>query len=162
MTSASLPTPKAVRDLLLDLLGRNVEVDVADPYAPAQNEPATLAVYVDDGMRTMAVVAADLPFSANVGAAIGLIPKGGAEAAIEDGELSPLLQDNLSEVLNICATLLNTPGQPHVRLHAAYPPGVMPPSDVPGFATVLGQRLDLTVEVAGYGKGRFSVVALGL
>jgi hypothetical protein len=156
-----LPTPKAVRDLLLDLLGRNVEVTaVPDMYAPPRNEPATLAVYVDDGMRTMAVVAADLQFSAYVGAAIGLVPKGGADAAIEDGELSPLLQDNLSEVLNICASLLNTPGQPHVRLHAAYAPGVVPPGDVPAFATVLGQRLDLTVEVGGYGKGRFSIICL--
>ncbi|MFZ5849334.1 MAG: hypothetical protein ACOYX5_18345 [Actinomycetota bacterium] len=153
-----LPTPKAVRDLLLDLLGRNVEVAIGDAYAPKPKEPATLAVFVDDGLRTRAVIALDLDLSAYAAAAIGLIPVGGAEAAIEDAELSPLLQENLGEVLNICGSLLNAEGHPHVKLHATYPPGAATPSDVPGFAAILGNRLDLVVDVTGYGKGKLSIV----
>lgn len=160
MTAMLLPDPKAVRDLLLDLLGRNVDVAVSDPYAPKPSEPATLAVYVDDSLRTMAVIALDLDISAHAAAAIGLVPVGGSEAAIEDGELSPLLQDNLAEVLNICASLLNAPGHPHVKLHAAYPPGAAVPGDVHGYAAVLGHRLDLAVDITGYGRGRWSIVCL--
>lgn len=155
-----VPAPKDVRDLFAGLLGRRVEVAPADPYAPGDGERATLAVYVDDQMRTRAVAVADLPFSAYVGAAIGLIPVGGVEAALEDKELSPVLRENLHEVLNVAASLLNAEGLPHVRLYAIHAPGEVPPIDVSGFARTLGRRLDLHVEVSGYGSGRFSVVGL--
>jgi hypothetical protein len=160
MTSRVLPDPKAVRDLLLDLLGRNVEVATADPYGATGNEQATFGVYVDDKMHTLAVVTADLELSAFMGAAIGLVPVGGAEVAIEDRKLSQMLEENLYEVLNICASLLNAEGRPHVKLHAIYAPGTLPPNDVPVYAQALGNRLDLTVTIAGYGAGRMSFVGL--
>lgn len=156
-----LPPGKAVRDLLLDLLGRNVDVAPGDPYAPEGGERATLAVYVDDAMRTRAVAVADLPLSAYAGAAIGLIPAGGAEAAIEDRALSTAIEENLYEVLNICAALLNVEGAPHVKLYAMYGPGTVPPVDVSGFARAIGRRLDLQVTVTGYGVGRLSLVLVG-
>lgn len=162
MPTALTPVPasKDVRDLLEQLLDRGVEVAPGDPYAPADGERATLAVYVDDQMHTRAVAVADLPFSAYVGAAIGLLPVGGAEAALEDKALSPTLRENLHEVLNIVAALLNPEGAPHVRLYAMHAPGEVPPIDVSGFARTLGRRLDLRVDVAGYGSGRFSLVGL--
>lgn len=158
----AVPSPKTVRDLLEGLLGRDVEVAVADPYAPEPGEVATLAVYVDGSLRARAVAVADLPFSAYAGAAIGLLPAAGAELAIEERELTPMLQENLYEVLNVCAALLNDEGLPHLKLHAVYPAGgASAPSDVVAFAGVLGQRLDLVATVASYGTGRLSVVCLG-
>jgi CheY-like chemotaxis protein len=158
---SALPTPKAVRDLFVGLLGRDVEVAVTDPYAPEDGRPATLAVYVDDALRARAVVVTDLPMSAYSGAAVGLVPAGVAEDSIFQGELGELLRENLSEVLNVCASLLNAEGLPHLRLHAVYPAGATAPSDVVAFAGVLGQRLDLRTTISGYGVGRFSVVCLG-
>jgi hypothetical protein len=160
-TMTPLPPAKAVRDLLLDLLGRNIDVAPADPYAPEGGERATLAVYVDDSMRTRAVAVADLQLSAYAGAAIGLVPAGGAEAAIEDGALPTAIEENLYEVLNICAALLNAEGLPHVKLYGMYGPGTVPPVDVSGFARTIGRRLDLQVTVAGYGAGRLSIVLVG-
>ena len=161
MTKTVLPAPKAVRDLFVDLLGRNVEVTPADvPYGPELGEPTTYAVYVDDRVRATAVAAADLDLSARMAAAIGLVPPGGAEAAIEDRRLSPMLEENLYEVLNICSQLLNAEGRPHVKLHANYPPASPPPGDVRGYANALGSRLDLTVSIAGYGEGRLALVCL--
>lgn len=158
----AVPSPKAVRDLLEGLLGRDVEVAVADPFAPGPGEGATLGVYVDGSLRARAVTVADLHLSAYAGAAIGLVPVVGAEVAIEERELTPVLQENLYEVLNVCAALLNDEGLPHLKLHAVYPAGGAPaPSDVVAFAGVLGQRLDLVVTVASYGTGRLSVVCLG-
>jgi len=156
-----VPAPKAVRDLLLELLDRGVEVDVADPYAPEPGEVSTLAVYVDDAMRTTAVALADIGFSARAGAAIGLVPPGGAEVAIEENELSPMVAENLYEVLNICASLMNAEGLPHVKLHQVYAPGVLPPADAAAYARSFGRRLDLAVTIAGYGAGRLSLVLVG-
>ena len=158
MTSTLIPDPKAVRDLLGDLLGRKVEVAAAPPYQPSVDDGASFAVYVDDNLRTHAVAAVDLELSAFMCAAIGLIPLVGAEAAIEDQRLSGMLAENLYEVLNIWAALLNAEGWPHVKLHAAYPSGTVPPSDVPVQAQAWGNRLDLTVSVTGYGSGRMSIV----
>jgi hypothetical protein len=161
MTRPRVPSPKPVRDMLGDLLGRGVEVSLGLPYAPQPGEPGTLGVYVDDATIVRAVMVADLPFSAYAGAAIGLVPLPGAEEALEQKVLPQSLEENLYEVLNICASLLNAEGLPHLRLYQMYAPGNLPPAEVSGCARILGGRLDLSVDIAGYGKGRLSVVVLG-
>jgi hypothetical protein len=45
----------------------------------------------------------DLPLAAYAGAALGLIPSGGAQACIEDKELSANMGENVTEVCNIVA-----------------------------------------------------------
>lgn len=161
MTRPRVPAPKPVRDMLTDLLGRNVDIVVGTPYAPMPGEPGTLAVYVDDATIVRAVMVADLPFSAYAGAAIGLVPVHGAQEAITEKVLPQALEENFHEVLNIAASLLNAEGLPHLRLYQMYAPGNVAPTEVANCARILGGRLDLTVDIAGYGKGRLSVVVLG-
>ena len=156
--TAPVPAPREVRDLLRDLLARNVEVEAGGPYAPAPGERSTLAVYVDDALGTRAVALADLGFSAYAGAAIGLVPPSGAETAIEERMLSPMIAENLYEVLNICAVLLNAEGLARVKLHEVFAPGSVPPTDVAAYARTLGRRLDVVITIAGYGAGRLSLV----
>lgn len=158
MTLNAVPDPKAVREVLEGLLGRTVEVEPTAAYGPAGTDAATFAVYVDDRLKVAAVAAADLELSSYLGAAIGLVPPAGAQAAIEDGYLSPMLGENLYEVLNVCASMLNAEGQPHVKLHSVHPAETTPPADVPAHAQALGSRLDLSVSVAGYGTGRLALV----
>lgn len=155
-----LPQPKQIRDLLTDLLGREVTISPSTPLAPAPDAATSIAVYVDDHLRISALVVCDLRFSAHVGAAIGLIPIGGAEAAIEDGALSESITENLYEVLNIAASLFNVDGADHLRLHALHPAG--PPLDpqLRISALTLGRREDLAVDIGGYGSGALSVVLL--
>lgn len=153
-----LPQPKQLKDLLTELLGRDVTLSPSTPYAPGLDEPTSIALYVDDRLNIVAVIACDLPFSAHAGAAIGLVPPGGADAAVEDGKLTDTLAENLYEVLNIGASVFNVPDADHVRLHALHPAG--PPTDPQLRLRVLtlGRREDLTVDIAGYGAGRLSVV----
>ena len=156
-----LPLPKQLRDLLTGLLGRDVTLEpAAAPYAPGPDTPASVAVYVDDSLRISALIACDLPFSAYAGAALGLVPPGGAQAAIDDGKLSDTLSENLYEVLNIAASMFNVAGADHLRLHALHPAG--PPLDpqLRISTLTLGRREDLQVEVAGYGAGALSIVLL--
>ena len=155
-----LPLPKQLRDLLADLLGRDVTLEPAPPYAPGPDTPASVAVYVDDSLRISALIACDLAFSAYAGAAIGLVPPGGAQAAIDDGKLTDTLSENLYEVLNIAASMFNVAGADHLRLHALHPAG--PPLDpqLRISTLTLGRREDLRVEVAGYGAGALSIVLL--
>jgi hypothetical protein len=160
-TRPRVPAPKPVRDMMADLLGRNVDVTTSAPYAPQHGDAGTLAVYVDDATIVRAVVVADLPFSAYAGAAIGLVPVHAAETALEEKVLPQTLEENLYEVLNISASLLNAEGMPHLRLYQMYAPGNVPPAELSNCVRSLGGRLDLAVDVQGYGKGRLSFVVLG-
>lgn len=153
-----LPTPKQVRDLLTELLDRPIELSPAAPFAPGPKTPASVAVYVDDALRITALIACDLPFSAYAGAAIGLVPAGGAEASVEEGALTETLAENLYEVLNIAASMFNEPGAEHLRLHELHPAGAALPPMVRAQSLTLGRREDLSVEIGGYGKGAVSVV----
>lgn len=155
-TTTALPQIKDVRDMLEGLLGRNVTMAPAAPVEP--DKPVAVGVFVDDNTRTAAVAIASLEFAAYAGASIGLVPAGGAEAAIEDGELPASVRDNFFEVLNVLSALFNTPGHPHLRLYAAYEPGEAPPSDVAALMRTYGGRLDLAVTVAGYGDGGLSLL----
>lgn len=156
--SSHLPATKEIRDLLVDLLGREVEMAPSPPLAPGPARPCTLAVYVDDQLRISAVIAVDHRLSAYAGAAIGLVPVGGAQDAIEQIVMPSTLRENLYEVLNIAAALFNVPGAPHVRLYAVHHVGDPMPGDVQARALTLGRRLDVTAGISGYGGGQLSVV----
>lgn len=160
MIASPIPDPKSVRDLLGDLLDRQVEVRPAEPLSPQDTDLTTMAVYVDDTLTMRLVGVADLPFAAYAGGAIGLVPPGGAAIAVEEGSLPKSVQENFYEVLNICAALFNADGVPHVKLHAVHFPREQVPAQATTLACVLGRRLDLEVDIAGYGTGRFSFVGM--
>lgn len=155
-----LPGIKDVKDALEGLLGRDVDTNHGDPFAGEPKALTTYAVFVDDRLGTRAVAVADLPFSAFASAAIGLVPLGGAEIAIEESDLSPMLQENLYEVLNVLASVFNVDGAPHVKLYAVHHVGQAVPGDVAGYAAMLGRRLDLELKIASYGAGRLSFVCV--
>jgi len=153
----SLPTPKDVRDLFEDLLNRSVAVQPTNPLSAGEVRRTMVNVYVDDALRLAAVIGLELPLAAYTGAALGLIPAGGAQDCVEAGTLTAMIAENVTEVANIMASLLNGPGRPHVRMYQRYLPGEAPPADATGYLLALGRRLDLDVEVSGYGTGRLSV-----
>ena len=87
-------------------------------------------------------------------------PVGGAQDCLEDGVLSPMLAENVGELFNVLTSLLNREGGPHVKLYKVYQPPEPLPNDVQAQLLALGNRTDLLVEVARYGKGRFSLSAV--
>jgi hypothetical protein len=161
MAPTSLPAALAVRNLLEDLLGRDVTVKPGDPLK-AEDVPTTVtAIYVNDSMKMAAVLGLDLPLAAYAGAALGLMPLGGAQDAIEDKELSPVLSENISELCNVITGLLNKEGSPHLRMYQVCVPKMQdPPPDAAAQLIALGNRLDLKVEVSRYGAGRLALSLL--
>jgi len=117
-----------------------------------------VAVYVDPHMAINALCVMDLGAAAYTGAALALLPPGGAQDAVEeDGELTSLLVEALHEVVNVLSALFNTPGAPHSKLHKLYAPGDELPGDIAGMLANFN-RIDLAIEVPGYGKGALSLV----
>ena len=153
-----LPAAKDVRDMLTGLVGKPVGVAPGAPVTPTPDKPVSVAVYVDPHMAINALCVMDLAASAYTGAALALLPPGGAQDAVEeDGELTGMLVEALHEVVNVLSALFNVPGAPHSKLHKLYAPGEELPGDVEGMLANFN-RLDLAVEVPGYGKGALSFV----
>jgi hypothetical protein len=158
MTTVVLPHPKDVREMFTGLLGRDVEVAPGTPVVPTDTVRAAVGVYVEDNLSLAAAAAADLPLAAYAGAALGLIPKGAAEDAVEENCLPASIWDNFAELLNIGASLLNSDHGPHVRLYGLHGPDQLPGPDVAALLRGLGHRLDLVVKISGYGAGALSIV----
>ena len=160
MTTGTVPLPAAkdVRDMLTGLVGKPVGVNPGAPVTPTPDNPVAVAVYVDPGMHINALCVMDLGAAAYIGAALALLPPGGAQDAVEeDGELTGLLVEALHEVVNVLSALFNTPGAPHSKLHKLYAPGDDLPHDIEGMLANFN-RIDLAIEVPGYGKGALSLV----
>lgn len=153
-----LPRTKLLRDMLMDMLGRDIHVSPSDPWAPTIRDPGTVAVYVDDAWRARAFISCSLTLSVALGASLALVPAKTAEASVTEGRLSEDLAENLNEVLNILSALFNLPEKPHLKLFATHLPGAPPPIDICAQLRAFGKREDLNIEVAGYGSGRLSVV----
>ncbi len=153
-----LPAAKDVRDMLTGLVGKPVGVAPGAPVTPTPDKPVSVAVYVDPHMAVNAICVMDLGASAYTGAALALLPPGGAQDAVEeDGELTSMLVEALHEVVNVLSALFNVPGAPHSKLHKLYAPGEDLPGDIECLLASFN-RLDLAVEVPGYGKGALSLV----
>jgi hypothetical protein len=155
--SHTVPTPKDVKDLLEGLLGRSVTIAEADPVVAADVPLASVALYVAERTDLAAVIGLDLPLAANAGAAVGLIPAGGAQACVEDKVLSPMIAENLREIFNILVSMLNREGAARLRLYQTYLPGEAIPTDAAAHLLAIGRRIDLQVGIAGYSGGRLSV-----
>ncbi|WP_182112619.1 MULTISPECIES: hypothetical protein [unclassified Actinotalea] len=163
MSAATSPLPAAldVRELLEGLLGRDVVARVgAAPVDPLAPGGALVAAYVDDTLGLRAIVLMDLPLAARAGVAIALMPAAAADDVLASGLLTPALYDNAAEILNIMASLFNLDGAPHVRLYEAYAPREVLPADVRTWTLAYVPRLDMAVDIAGYGTGRLSLLTV--
>ena len=159
MTAAlEAPAAKDVKDMLTGLVGKPVNVSPGAPVTPTPTEPVAVAVYVDPGMAINALCVLDLGAAAYTGGALALLPPGGCQDAVEeDKELSSMQVEALHEVVNVLSALLNTAGAPHSKLHRLYAPGEDLPGDVAALLANFN-RIDLAIEVPGYGKGGISFV----
>jgi hypothetical protein len=158
MTTVVLPAAKDVKDMLSGLVGKPVAVNPGPPVTPTEKSPVSVAVYVDPGMAINALCVMDLAASAYTAGALALLPPGGCQDAVEeDGELTGMLVEALHEVVNVLSAMFNVPGAPHSKLHELYAPGQDLPGDVAGMLANFN-RIDLAIEVPGYGKGGLSLV----
>lgn len=155
-----LPTNQSVKELFEGLLGRDVTLSFGRrPDMEARPGPCT-AVYVDDKNQLTSVVVMDFPLTAGAGAALGLVPPGGAEAAIEDALLPESLQENANELLNVLAGTINEHSDVHQRLYHVHRPGEVLPADVVPWTLTLTGRLDVTIAPKSYPSGDLSVISV--
>ena len=160
MSVTLLPASKDVRDMLSGLVGKPVAVSPGAPVTPEPLRPVTVAIYTAPDMSVNALCVMDLAASAYTAGALALLPPGGCQDSVEeDKELSPMQLEALHEVVNVLSALFNTPGAPHSKLNKLVKDGEDVPGDVAGLLASFN-RLDLEIEVPGYGKGGLSLVVV--
>ena len=101
----------------------------------------------------------DLPAAAGMGAAIGFMSRGDAEAELaQHGGLAGDLEEFFREVVNVFAKLLNSPTSPHVVLREVDPvPGELR-ADAAELAHRPARRVDLHVQVDGFDRGSLALL----
>ena len=72
-------------------------------------------------------------------------------------QVDPNVLENLTEVSNVLASIFHIPGNPHLRLQTTHRPTAAAPDDATALLYALGQRIDITLDVPGYGSGRLAV-----
>ena len=153
------PDRKQIKDLFEGLLGREITLSDTSPVLTDTRPRPTFAVYVDDRNRLSAVALMDFALTAWSGAALALLPKGGAEDSIDEKELPANLLENAAELLNVLASPIGDAAGVHQRLHQTFGPDELPPADVLMRSNQLGARLDVKLDIAGYGAGSLSVLS---
>lgn len=158
-TEAHLPKPTEIKELLSDMLGKDVEIQ--ETKTRVSPKEAVVALYTtDDGQRIAACVC-DMKLAASMSAALTLIPPRAALEAATTKKLSGELSSNLSEVLNIASQLFRQEdAKQRIIFNVMHVPPDELPSDVKSALTKPAQRFNADVTVQGYTSGRLSLMTL--
>ncbi len=157
-TKFNIPADRETTGVLSMLYGDGLVVKKAEEN-PSIEDDALVGLFVDSEGKTVAACTCDVPFAAYGGAALSMMPKGGAEDAAESGEISSVMQENVYEVMNICSRLLMNDSTPHLKLTDMYE-GLdkVPEESVEVIKNASGVKFE--VEIPNYGKGHLSIVTL--
>lgn len=153
-----LPAADAVGRMLTDLLGRSATVKPTVKLG--FSETGYLGELVDPKGVLRALTFSDRPLASLTGAALALIPRSVAEEAIRKGLVPPNLLENHYEIINIATALFNAvnASDAHVKLMAIHGTGPTLAAPIKAMFSKPTVRLDLIVDIAGYGAGKLSLL----
>ncbi len=149
-----VPSCESITEMLSMLYGSDID---STELADKKLDGAFVATFISDDGDVVALCQADPAFVAYSGAALSMMPAGGAEDMIESGELSKTAIDNFYEVINVCSRLLMSDSSMHLKLDK-----VLAPSDgkvvANDFNASLSAGFQLKIPRYGMGKMIFSII----
>lgn len=154
MPNQNLPEVEDVREVLHGLLGRDITAARVAASGMKIDAKLVVGLYERENGKVGGLVISDLEVAAYSGAALSLLPIGVAQESIEDGTIEDSLLENFREVLNVGVRWFTAKGNPRVVLSEVYPPGTRLPDDVRRVMAAPADRMEILVEIAGYGEGR--------
>ena len=155
-----VPNADQVGRLLSGLLGKPVQVKVTKPAPVSPQAVLYWGLYVDQAQKIRWACSCDLTCAANAGAALSVFPPARAKENIAAGKLEPVLEENLTEVLNILAQILNSTGQMHLRYQRMLVEKGQIPAEIRSGVQAKTAAADFEVNVPGYGGGRLAFARL--
>jgi hypothetical protein len=153
-----MPIQEAVRDLLMDLLGRGIAVTKGQPIDLEDDAVAAVGDFVTDTGVVGVVLVADLPLTAALGAALTMMPNPVVQDSIRKNAFDEeMLVENFTEVMNIMTRLFNSADTPHLKLDAVVTlPGELS-EKIQKLMAQPGARRNFDVTVEGYGDGKLTL-----
>lgn len=152
-----VPKPKELAEHLEPLIGRTTTLKPS--AAPNKfKESCHTARYLTRDGKLGAICQFDLELAVFLGAALAMIPAGGAEDAVKAGALTGPQMDAFREVSNVLAGILCLNAAPHVRWADVTPSLAALPADAKAIAAKPFERADFRVDIDGYGGGNLSIL----
>ena len=158
MSKHPVPDAAQVKDLL-GFLFDGIAVKAAPKLDISPNSGNFLAVYVADDGAPVALAACNMGFAANAGAALSMLPPNAAKDAVKSKLLTPAMNDNLREVMNICSRLMMRDGSGHLRLDQVFQSKSLPAAAAAMVSAATG-RADFEVTLGKYGAGALSLLTV--
>jgi hypothetical protein len=157
-TSYYLPNDRETLGVLSMLYGDDIKV-AEDEESLAIENSKLYGLYVDADGKPVAVCLCDTPFAAYAGAALSMLPPGGAEDAAENGDISATMKENVYEVMNICSRLLMSDDTPHLKLENMYNDITELSEEAVEMISTAEAGKHFGIDIPNYGKGRLSLVS---
>lgn len=146
------PTAQSVTSLLAMIYGDDLSTSDLDS---ASISGQRIATFINDDDKLVAACICNREFVVYSGAALSMIPAGGAEEMIAENSISDALAGNFHEVMNICTKLLMSDDSAHLRLDKTL--DCAQQADLASSLDALATRLGFLVEIPGYGKGAMAI-----
>jgi hypothetical protein len=150
-TAYPLPdVPKVVQ--MLGLLFDGLDVKPGGSFDQSPAAGAWFGVFIADSGEPVALCGADANLAANMGAAFSMLPAGLAKDAAKSRDLTPVMVDNVREIMNICTRLVMDASSQHLKLEQVYPVKSLPA----GAAALLKapkSRREFQLQLPKYGGG---------
>jgi hypothetical protein len=153
-----LPPLPTVETFLSDLLGRQVAVSTERSFEPGPSTPVSVAAFKTSEGELTAICIFDLNMANFAGASFSMIPAGMAKNHVKSKQVPENIQENLDEIFNISARLFDSPDIPEVHFSGAYPLKTSLPAELVNGFKKTRKRIDMKVEIKGYGAGRMSLL----
>jgi hypothetical protein len=154
-----LPNDIETLGVLSMLYGDDIKV-AKDEGALAIDDSKLYGLYVDSEGKPVGVCLCDTSFAAYAGAALSMLPPGGAEDAADSGEISDTMKENVYEVMNICSRLLMSDDTPHLKLENMYNDVAELSEEAVDMIKTAEGSSHFDIDIPNYGKGRLSLVAM--
>jgi hypothetical protein len=154
----SVPDVKEISRMLTILLGRDVKVAKGSRIRTGARDKYTLGVFVAENNDVVGVCVTDYPLAAHFGAALSLFPPHKSKQCIDEGEIEASIWENTLEVYNVVSRYFHSAHEGMVQLGPTYREGEEVPNDVKKLMRRSTDRIDMTVNITGYGTGAFALI----
>lgn len=144
------PAPDRLKSMLTMLTGEPVSATTQDKAVDGRKYHG---VFINADAQVVALASCNMAAAASLGCSLTMIPPGGAEAMVEDAELTKNATDNLYEVMNVFSSLFMDDASAHLKLDR------VEIGDAPAIEAGETETLTMGIELGRYGKVEVDFVA---
>jgi hypothetical protein len=153
------PLPDAAKiSHLLGMLFDGLDVKPGGAFDQTPGGGAWFGVFTTDSGQPVVLCGADVNLAASFGAGLSMLPLAALKEAAKSHQLTPVMSDNLREIMNICTRLVLDDTSPHLKLDQVYPIESLPAAAAQMLAASQGRR-EFQLQLPKYGGGVLTLVS---